>query len=136
METGATNSRSKCKLCMFISSPMPITQMLEHPNKVNGYHSSSQAAPSLMRSTPRQNWVCPRCIDAVLQQELCNTTMIVLTCTACFTTSANLWMILLEPKAEIVMFQTHIFLDNATFFPIRKNPSRPSTTYSTYQQFA
>ena len=91
-------------------------------DQINTIHPHKQP-PSLMRSTRRPKiGVCPRCIDAVLQQELCNTTMIVLTSTACLTTCANLWMITLEPKAETAMFQNTFFrIMSCLFFPSTKD---------------
>lgn len=48
---GTWYEQNKCNLCMFLSSPMKITQMLEHQNKSNGYR-----IPFILISRPPHSW--------------------------------------------------------------------------------
>lgn len=48
---GTWYEQNKCNLCMFLSSPMKIMQMLEHPNKSNGYR-----IPFILISSPPHSW--------------------------------------------------------------------------------
>ena len=48
---GTWYEQNKCNPCMFLSSPMKITQMLEHRNKSNGYR-----IPFILISSPPHSW--------------------------------------------------------------------------------
>lgn len=99
---GTWYEQNKCNLYMFLSSPMKITQMLEHRNKSNGYR-----IPFILISSPphswdqhdAQNWVCVQgALMPFFSRSFAIRRWSFWPRQLCFTTCANLWMIPLEPK--------------------------------------